>query len=135
MLSLKLCLDLLRLFLAAATQVDEDCFAWADFYVASREIPISFSGSNSTPFSENANTPTVERFVILFWRYLSCHRYPSFYLYAGHVGKKVCSYFNFSSSAFHISFPLRFPLSHDAARIIRWFWVFVGIKMALDGVA
>ena len=137
MLSLKLYLDLLRLFLAAATQVDEDCFAWA----LSMSLPqtINSSGVNPTPFSKKKKkkkkkTPIPQ----LPNDYLSCcfgdtfswHRYSSFYFYAGRAGKKVCSSFvfqPFSILFLCVPFLRVFLFSHDTAWV-RWFRVFVGLK-------
>lgn len=136
MLSLMLGLDLLRPLWRQQSKLTRIVLL-GPISMSLPEISIGFSGANPTPFSENTNTPIVERlFVILFWRYLSCHRYPSFYFYAGQVGKKkksahlfVIQPFIILFSCYRLSLPFLsvFLFSCDAAWI-RWFWVFVGFK-------
>lgn len=116
MLSLMLGLDLLRPLWRQQSKLTRIVLL-GSISMSLPEISIGFPGANPTPFSENANTPIVEQlFVILFWRYLSCHRYSSFYFYAGQVGKKVCSSFRLSTIhhplfmlSVILTFPFRFP--------------------------
>lgn len=144
MLSLMLGLDLLRPLWRQQSKLTRIVLL-GPISMSLPEISIGFSGANPTPFSENTNTPIVERlFVILFWRYLSCHRYPSFYFYAGQVGKKkksllIFSSFNLSSSSFHvIGYPyLSFPFFFSLVMLLGFggFGCLLVLKMALDGVA
>ena len=133
MLSLKLCLDLLRLFFLGGRQQPKFTRI-VSFGPVSMSLPqtISSSGVNPIPFPKSADTPITERlFVLLFWRYLflaslfivSLLRRP------GWKKKSACLFVFQPFTILFSCFPFLcgFLFSHDTAWV-RWFWVFVGFK-------
>lgn len=114
MLSLKLCLDLLRLFFfgGGSNPSSRGLFRLGRFLCRfPRQLALLVSirfRSQKAPIPQLPN----DYLSCCFGDTFSWHRYSSFYFYAGRAGKKVCLSFRLSTfhhPLFMFSFPLRFP--------------------------
>lgn len=140
MLSLKLCLDLLRLFFFWGRQQPKFTRI-VSFGPVSMSLPqtISSSGVNPIPFPKSADTPITERlFVLLFWRYLFLASLFIVLLLRRPGWKKsllVFSSFNLSPSSFHVF--LSFAVSFSPMILLGFdgFGCLLVLKMAHDGIA
>lgn len=141
MLSLKLCLDLLRLFFFFWGRQQPKFTRIVSFGPVSMSLPqtISSSGVNPIPFPKSADTPITERlFVLLFWRYLFLASLFIVLLLRRPGWKKsllVFSSFNLSPSSFHVF--LSFAVSFSPMILLGFdgFGCLLVLKMAHDGIA
>ena len=133
MLSLKLCLDLLRLFFLGGRQQPKFTRI-VSLGPVSMSLPqtISSSGVNPIPFPKKRRYPnyrTIICLVVLEIPFLgiAIHRFT--FTPAGLEKKSACLFVFQPFTILFSCFPFLcgFLFSHDTAWV-RWFWVFVGFK-------